>query len=59
MKKLYKNPFLSTAILSDILTSDTPSVVTNHITLRKYKILLWHELCTPGTCVFLQQSIVN
>jgi hypothetical protein len=44
-KKLYKNPFLSTAILSGILTTDTSSVVTSHITLRKYKVLLWHELC--------------
>ncbi|GEM_PF-4371983 len=46
MKKPYKNPFLSTALLSDILTSDTSSVVTSHITLRKYKVLLWYELCT-------------
>lgn len=45
-KRVYKNPFLSTARLSDILTSDTSSIVTSNITLRKYNVLLWHELCT-------------
>jgi hypothetical protein len=44
-KKLYINLFLSTAILSDILASDTFSVVTSNITLRKYNVLLWHEFC--------------
>jgi hypothetical protein len=45
IKKLYKNGFLFTAILSDILTSNTSSIVASHITLRKYKVLLWHERC--------------
>jgi hypothetical protein len=44
-KKLYINLFLSTAILSDILTSNTFSVVTSNITPRKYNVLLLHEFC--------------
>jgi hypothetical protein len=48
IKKRYKNPFLFTAMSSDILTSDASSVVASHLALRKYKVLLSHERCRPA-----------
>lgn len=40
-----KNPFTSTAILSEILTFNTTFDVIYSITLGKYKALLWHKFC--------------
>ena len=61
-KKLYKNPFLSIeilAILSDIRTSDTSSVVTGNIALRKYDVLLWHELCALASVYSCNGGLLN